>query len=230
MKIVVVDDDKEIADLITMYLKNENFDVVTFYESTKAIEYLAVNVPNLLLLDIMMPDVSGFDILKKVRENTYYPIVFISAKDKEMDILNGLAIGGDNYITKPFKPLELVARIKAILRMQSAYESIHPRNNIFKYKELELDYENRICRLSEKEINLTGSEYEILKILAENKGKTVKSETIFQKLTGQEYYGRACNSVATHIRNIRIKLKDSFEKPEYIQTEWGKGYAIKDDY
>lgn len=228
-KIVVVDDDKEIANLISIYFKNENFKVDTFYESKKALEHLLEDSPDILLLDIMMPELSGFELLNEVRKKSYYPIVFISAKDEPLDILNGLNLGGDSYIVKPFKPLELVARVKAILRMQSAYQSSKDINNKFKYKDLELDYETRKCKLKGTIINLTNTEFEVLKLLSQKQGIEVDSEVIFKEITGENYYNKACNSIATHIRNIRIKLGDSFEEPEYIQTIWGKGYVIKKD-
>ncbi|MDD7305145.1 MAG: response regulator transcription factor [Peptoniphilaceae bacterium] len=228
-KIVVVDDDKEIADLISIYFKNEYFEVNTFYESKSALEYLLKDSPDILLLDIMMPEINGFELLTEVRKNSYYPIVFISAKNDQLDILNGLTLGGDSYIIKPFNPLELVARVKAILRMQSAYQVSKEMNNKFKYKDLELDYETRKCTLKDNVINLTNIEFEVLKLLTKNQGVEVDSETIFRDITGDDYYNKACNSIATHIRNIRIKLGDSFEEPEYIQTVWGKGYVIKKD-
>lgn len=228
-KIVVVDDDKEIADLISIYFKNENFQVNTFYESKTALEHLLKDSPDILLLDIMMPEIDGFELLREVRKKTYYPIVFISAKDNQLDILNGLTLGGDSYIVKPFNPLELVARVKAILRMQSAYQVSKDLNKKFKYKDLELDYETRNCTLKGAVINLTNIEFEVLKLLSKKQGIEVDSETIFREITGDDYYNKACNSIATHIRNIRIKLGDSFEEPEYIQTVWGKGYVIKKD-
>ena len=228
-RIVVVDDDKEIADLISIYFKNENFYVDTFYESAKALEHLTAHSPDILLLDIMMPELSGFEILTEVRKKSYFPVVFISAKDDQLDILNGLTLGGDSYIVKPFKPLELVARVKAILRMQSAYQGSKDINNKFKYKDLELYYETRKCKLKNEIVNLTNTEFEVLKLLCKNQGTQIDSETIFKEITGDCYYDKACNSIATHIRNIRIKLGDSFEEPEYIQTIWGKGYVIKKD-
>ncbi len=227
--IVVLDDDKEIADLITLYLKNENFNVNTFYSANIALQYLKSNSPDLLLLDIMMPDVDGISVIQEVRKNEYYPVIFITAKDSELDILNGLTVGGDGYITKPFKPLELVARIKAVLRMKMVYEKSNEEINVFKYKDMSLDYNKRKCIMSDKDIELTSTEFEILKILSENIGKALSSEEIFKELTGDDYYGKACNSVATHIRNIRIKINDSFENPEYVKTIWGKGYVLEEN-
>ncbi len=226
--IVVLDDDKEIADLITIYLKNENFNVITFYSATKALQYLKTNNPDLLLLDIMMPDIDGLSVLKEIRQTVYYPIVFITAKDNELDILNGLTVGGDGYITKPFKPLELIARVKAILRMKSIYNKQSSQQNIFTYKAMTLDFNKRKCFVSDEYIELTNTEFEILKILSNNVGTPLSSEQIFHELTGDDYYGKACNSVATHIRNIRIKINDSFEEPEYVKTIWGKGYVLEE--
>lgn len=228
-KLVVVDDDKEIADLISIYFKNDHFDVETFYEPKTALTYLLSHPPDILLLDIMMPEMNGFEILSKLRERIYFPIVFISAKDGPLDVLNGLTLGGDSYIVKPFNPLELLARVKAILRMQSAYQESNEQQNRFKYKDMVLEYDSRRCYVGEQLINLTNTEFDVLKILAKHQGEEMDAEALFQELTGENYYNKACNSIATHIRNIRIKLEDSFEEPAYIQTIWGKGYVVQKD-
>ncbi len=229
MKIVVLDDDKEIADLITLYLRNDGFDVKTFYCPIEAMEYLKNEKPDVLIMDIMMPKIDGLTLLKSIRKTQYYPVILVSSKDDDIDILNGLTLGGDGYITKPFNPLELVARVKATLRMKSKYEEIGKKANMFCYKDLILDYEKRKCSILGETIRLTHVEFEVLKLLAINKGKPLSSEFIFQEVTGDSYYIKACNSIATHIRNIRFKLNDSFEEPQYIKTLWGEGYVIEDD-
>ena len=227
-KIVVVDDEREIADLVALYLKNSGYDVITFYNSIEARDYIMKNPPDLAILDIMMPELDGLELLKEIRETHYYPIILLTAKDQELDIITGLTLGSDEYITKPFKPLELVARTKALLRRSKVYEKINDRQkSIFIYKDLVIDYNNRECFINEEKLQLTNTEYKILEILLKNCGQKISSEDLFFQATGESYYDKACNSIATHIRNIRIKLGDSFDNPKYIKTIWGEGYIIE---
>lgn len=224
-KVVIVDDDKEIAELLSVYIKNEDFDVKTFYDGTSALEYLKCNNPDILLLDIMIPDIGGFEILAEIRKEKYYPVIFISAKDNSYDILNGLTLGGDDYIKKPFNPLEVIARIKAIFRMKNEYKK---SENILKYKELLIDYNKRKVSIQDRLVDLTETEFKVLELLTQNLGKPLETEKIFRIITGDDYYNKGCNSIATHIRNIRLKLGDSFDDPKYIKTKWGQGYVIED--
>lgn len=227
-KIVVVDDEREIADLVALYLKNSGYDVITFYNPLEARDYIMKNPPDLAVLDIMMPELDGLELLKEIRETHYYPIILLTAKDQELDIITGLTLGSDEYITKPFKPLELVARTKALLRRSKVYEKMNDRKEaMFIYKDLVIDYNNRECFINEEKLQLTNTEYKILEILLKNCGQKIASEDLFFQVTGESYYDKACNSIATHIRNIRIKLEDSFDNPKYIKTIWGEGYIIE---
>lgn len=227
-KIVVVDDEKEIADLISLYLINAGFEVVIFYDSVIAMEYLEDNIPEALVLDIMMPNMDGLSMLIKIREKYYYPVILVTAKNQDLDVINGLMLGSDDYITKPFNPLELVTRIKTLLRRREIYEKLDGNQKMtFQYKDLLINFETRDCYINEKKIDLTSTEFDILKLLAVNIGKKLSSEMIFKRITGEDYYNKACNSVSTHIRNLRIKLEDSFEDPQYIKTVWGEGYIIE---
>jgi two-component system response regulator VanR len=225
-KIVVVDDEKEIADLIALYLKNSGYNVITFYNPLEARDYMTKNPPDLAVLDIMMPELDGLELLKEIRETHYYPIILLTAKDQELDIITGLTLGSDEYITKPFKLLELVARTNALLRRSKVYEKMNDEQD-FIYKDLVIDYNNRECFINDEKLQLTNTEYKILEILLKNCGQKVSSEDLFFKVTGESYYNKACNSIATHIRNIRIKLGDSFDNPKYIKTIWGEGYIIE---
>ncbi|HEY8363059.1 response regulator transcription factor [Keratinibaculum paraultunense] len=227
-KIVVVDDEKEIADLIALYLTNEGFEVVVFYDSQDAMEYLEDNIPKALILDIMMPKIDGLTMLTKIREKYYYPVVLVTAKNEDLDVIKGLMLGSDDYIKKPFNPLELVTRVKALLRRIEVYEELDKKQKmIFQYKDLQLNLETRDCYVKGKKIDLTTTEFEILTLLLMNIGKKLSSEWIYKSITGDDYYNMAYNSVATHIRNLRIKLGDSFENPHYIKTVWGEGYVIE---
>lgn len=227
-KVVVVDNEREIADLVALYLKNSGYDVITFYNSLDARDYMMKNPPDLAVLDIMMPELDGLELLKEIRETHYYPIILLTAKDQELDIITGLTLGSDEYITKPFKPLELVARTKALLRRSKVYEKINDRQeSIFIYKDLVIDYNNKECSMNGEKLQLTNTEYKILEVLLKTSGQKLSSEDLFFQITGESYYDKACNSIATHIRNIRIKLEDSFDNPKYIKTIWGEGYIIE---
>lgn len=225
--IVVVDDDKEIAELLQIYLRNEGYELKVFHSGTEALCYLSEHDPDLLLLDVMIPDMDGFEILRKIRKRKYYPVIFISAKDDSYAVLEGLMSGGDDYIKKPFNPLEVLARIKGMFRMRKAYES---KNNVFKYNDMLIDYGKRKVYINEGGIDLTETEYRILEVLSKNIGKIIETEELFKLVTGESYYNKSSNSMATHIRNIRLKLNDSFDEPKYIKTKWGRGYVIEDHY
>ena len=228
-KIVVVDDEKEIADLIALYLSNIGFEVEVFYDSLLALDYLENNVPRLLILDIMMPQVDGLAIMKQIREKHYYPIILVTAKNEELDVIKGLMLGSDDYITKPFNPLEIVARVQVLLRRLDLYDKriCSNKDNKIIYKNLIVDFDKRECYLEGEKIHLTVTEFKIIEILIKNCGKKYSSEELFYKVTGDKYYEEACNSVATHVRNIRIKINDSFDNPKYIKTIWGEGYTIE---
>lgn len=228
-KIVIVDDEREIADLISLYLVNAGFEVEVFYNPSEALKYLEDNTPQLLILDIMMPEMDGLTMMTQVRKNHYYPIILVTAKNEDIDIIKGLMLGSDDYITKPFNPLEIVARVQALLRRSDFYDrKIHgyKQSKIF-YKDLIIDFEERECYESGEKVHLTATEFKIIEILIKNLGKKISSEDLFYKITGEKYYEEACNSIATHVRNLRIKLQDSFDNPKYIKTIWGEGYTIE---
>jgi len=227
-QVVVVDDDEKIADLISIYLKNSNLDVTTFYDSKKAFDYLNQNIPDALVLDIMMPGIDGLKMLSDLRKKCYYPILLVSARNTDRDVIGGLIQGADDYMKKPFNPTELVARVNVLIRRSDVYDSIS--NNVdyvIRYKDIAIDESVRKVMLKDEKIELTPSEYMILKELIVRRGTIVTSEKLFQLVTGNDYYNKSCNSVAVHIRNLRIKLKDSFENPSYIKTAWGVGYYVE---
>lgn len=226
-KVVVVDDEKDIADLIALYLRNSNYEVEVFYDSEKAMKYLNEHIPLGLILDIMMPKIDGYTILKELRKDHYYPIIMVSAKSEDEDILKGLVDGADDYITKPFNPPEIVARLNVLLRRSNVYEKMNKNETILKYKDLEIEVEYRKVSINNEVIDLTTAEYIILKELLDKKGKVVTTENLFQLITGDDYYNRNCNSVAVHVRNLRMKMKDNYGSQKYIKTAWGRGYWIE---
>lgn len=227
-QILVVDDEKEIADLVTLYLENEGFRVFKFYSSEKALECINSQSIDLAVLDIMMPVIDGLELCKKIREHHHYPIIMLTAKGTEIDKITGLTLGADDYITKPFLPLELVARVKAQLRRYTRYNQGQEQNqDLFVHHGLVLNRKTHECILNERPLSLTPTEFEILAILCENKGSVVSSEELFHQIWKDEYYSKNNNTITVHIRHLREKMQDSFEKPKYIKTVWGCGYKIE---
>lgn len=227
-QILVVDDEKEIADLVTLYLENEGFQVFKFYSSEKALECINSQSIDLAVLDIMMPVIDGLELCRKIREHHHYPIIMLTAKGTEIDKITGLTLGADDYITKPFLPLELVARVKAQLRRYTHYNQGQEQNqDLFVHHGLVLNRKTHECSLNEQPLSLTPTEFEILATLCENKGRVVSSEELFHQIWKDEYYSKNNNTITVHIRHLREKMQDSFEKPKYIKTVWGCGYKIE---
>ena len=228
-KILIVDDETEIADLIEVYLENENYTVFKFYSAQEALKCINSTKLDLAILDIMLPDMNGFALCQKIREKYTYPVIMLTAKDEEADKINGLALGADDYITKPFRSLELVARVKSQLRRYKRYNPTHSSNekkHIIVHLGLEMDIKAHECLLDGIPIILTPTEFSILRILLENKGKVVSAEELFQQIWQDEYYSKANKTLTAHIRHLRKKLNDTLDKPKYIKTIWGVGYKI----
>lgn len=225
--ILVADDEKEIADLVALYLENEGYQVVKSYDGIQAMEIVESRQFDLALLDIMMPGASGLDICRKIRENHNYPIIMLTAKGEEVDKITGLTMGADDYITKPFLPLELVARVKAQLRRYKRYNTGAPREDVLEISGLVLNVGTHECFLNEKPLNLTPTEFSILRILCQKKGQVVSAEELFHLIWEDEYYTKNNNTITVHIRHLREKMGDSFENPKYIKTVWGCGYKVE---
>ncbi|MCR2049117.1 VanR-ABDEGLN family response regulator transcription factor [Acetatifactor muris] len=226
-KILVADDEKEIADLVELYLKNEGFQVLKCYDGPEAMKLAEEEKPELAVLDIMLPGASGLEVCRKIREKHTYPIIMLTAKDGEVDKINGLTMGADDYMTKPFLPLELVARVKAQLRRYKRYNTVLPPEDVLSVSGLVLNSKTHECYLNEKLLNLTPTEFSILRILCERKGQVVSAEELFHLIWEEEYYTKNNNTITVHIRHLREKMGDSFEHPKYIKTVWGCGYKIE---
>lgn len=228
-RILIVDDEAEIADLIELYLKNENYTVYKFYTAADALSCIDAAELDLAILDVMLPDTDGFSICRHIREKYTYPVIMLTAKDEETDKITGLSLGADDYITKPFRPLEMVARVKAQLRRYKRYNPAHideTPDNVIAYAGLSINAETHECTLDEKPLVLTPTEFSILQILMENKGKVVSSEDLFHHIWQDEYYNKRNNTITVHIRHLREKLHDIVEHPKYIKTVWGVGYKF----
>ena len=228
-KILVVDDEQEIADLVELFLKNENYMVYKFYTAKEALNCIEKAELDLAILDIMLPDISGLSICQKIREKHTYPIIMLTAKDAETDKITGLTLGADDYITKPFRPLELVARVKAQLRRYKKYNKVNENNenNIITHSGLVIDTNTHEVLLNEKPLSLTPTEFSILRILCEHKGNVVSSEKLFHEIWGDEYFIKNNNTITVHIRHLREKMDDAIDNPKYIKTVWGVGYKIE---
>ncbi len=228
-KILVVDDEKEITDLISLYLRNENYTVYPFYNSLEACKYIETQEIDLAILDVMMPDMDGFQLCQKIREKHNYPIIMLTAKEAEIDKITGLTLGADDYMTKPFRPLELLARIKAQLRRYKKYNTSLPADDahIITHGGLILNELTHECTLDDRPLSLTPTEFTILSVLCRKKGQVISAEELFHAVWGEEYFSKSNNTITVHIRHLREKMNDSFEDPKYIKTVWGCGYKIE---
>jgi len=225
--ILVVDDEKEIADLIELYLMNEGFTIHKCYDGISAMEEVRNQLMDLAILDVMLPDLDGFTLCRKIREEYNYPIIMLTAKIEDIDKIRGLTIGADDYITKPFNPLEVIARVKAQLRRYKSYNDAQvDSSNTFEIGGLMIDNERHECSLYGKPVALTPIEFKILWTLCENDGKVVSSESLFETVWGEEYLD-CNNTVMVHIRRLREKLGEPPRNPKYIKTVWGVGYKIE---
>lgn len=228
-KILIVDDEKEITDLISLYLQNENYTVYAFYDPLEAWKLAETEELDLAILDVMMPKMDGFKLCQKIRENHNYPIIMLTAKEEETDKITGLTLGADDYMTKPFRPLELIARVKAQLRRYKKYNQTTPSEDsqIIVHGGLILNNLTHECTLDEKPLSLTPTEFTILYVLCQKKGQVISAEELFHAVWGEEYFSKSNNTITVHIRHLREKMNDSFEDPKYIKTVWGCGYKIE---
>ena len=228
-KILIVDDEVEIADLIGTCLENENYIVTKFYSAKEALACIRDTEFDLAVLDIMMPEIDGLTLCRKIREKHTYPVIMLTARDGEMDKIAGLTLGADDYVTKPFLPLELVARIKSQLRRYKKYNPAHTgeeEKNVLSHLGLSMDVRTYECSLNGKTLVLTPTEFAILRILLENKGMVISAEELFRQIWKDEYYSKSNNTIPVHVRHLREKLNDAVNKPKYIKTIWGVGYKI----
>ena len=229
-KILIVDDEHDIADLLEVYLQNENYIVYKCYSAKEALAYIESEEIDLAILDIMLPDINGFSLCQEIRKKHTYPIIMLTAKGEETDKITGLTLGADDYVTKPFRPLELIARVKAQLRRYKKYDAIaqigSEAASILTYKKLALNTQTYECELDGEVIALTPTEFSVLRILMEKQGSVVALEDLFHAVWKDEYYSKNSSTITVHIRHLREKLKDTAEKPQYIKTIWGVGYKI----
>lgn len=228
--ILIVDDERALADLLSIYLSNAGFRTSICADGASALAAIAQEAPDLALLDVMLPDMSGFDICREIRRDHFFPIIMLTAKIEDNDKILGLTLGADDYITKPFNPLEVVARVKTQLRRAQTYNhAAQPQPE----EKQEIDIRGLVinraahsCSLYGEQIALTPLEFEILWYLASNQGRVVPSEELFEAVW-QEKYFKSNNTVMSHIGRLRDKLHEPPKQPKFIKTVWGIGYEIE---
>lgn len=226
-KVLVVDDNKEITDLIENILIKEGFEVVKAYSGLQAIQMFDNEVA-LIILDVMMSEMSGYEVCQKIRQESQVPILFLSAKGTDIDKVVGLSAGGDDYMVKPFSAIELVARVRALLRRYHYAGKIQQSTNLIVVNEvLAIDVEARKVTKYGEEITLTRTEFGILELLAKNKGRVFSTEEIFKSVWGEKYY-EGNNTVMVHLARLREKIEDNPRKAQIIKNVWGVGYKIED--
>ena len=226
--ILVVDDDKEIVESIEIYLENEGFNIYKAYNGLEALEILMEEEIHLILMDIMMPKLDGIKATIKIREEKNIPIILVSAKSEDTDKIIGLNIGADDYITKPFNLLELVARVKSNLRRYITLGNYNNENNkdILKSGGLELNTSTKEVKVDGELVKITPIEFKILKLLLANKGRVFSIDEIYEKVWNEESFNVE-NTVAVHIRRIREKIEINPKEPRYLKVVWGVGYKIQ---
>lgn len=223
MNILVADDEKEIVDLVDLYLRN-NYTVIKSYDGEDALNKINENKIDLAIIDIMMPNMDGYKLIENIRKDKKIPIIIISAKTQSYDKIIGLDIGADDYITKPFDPLELVARVKSQLRRYYKFTNVEKKTSKIKVRNLTLDIENLRVEKSGKEIHLTSTEYKILELLMTNKNKVFTKKNIFESVWEEDYYNED-NAIMVHMSKLRDKIEDKNNK--YIKTIRGLGYKFE---
>ena len=228
-KILVVDDEQEIGELVGLYLKNEGYTVFSCTLGAEALACVEREELSLAILDVMLPDMTGFDLCRRIRETHMFPIVMLTAKVEDMDKITGLTLGADDYMTKPFNPLELVARVKTQLRRYTRYNTGEtPPQEVTEYdfRGLQISRTTHKCVLFGEELALTPLEFSILWYLCERRGNVVSSEELFEAVWGEKYMD-SNNTVMSHIARLREKMHEPSRKPKFIKTVWGVGYTIE---
>ena len=231
-RILVVDDEKTITDLVGIYLENEGYDVTLAYTGVDAAHLILEQEFDLAILDIMLPDIDGYELLRTIRAEYNYPVIMLTAKDSQKDKIEGLELGADDYVVKPFRPMELVARVKAQLRRYTSYgtrdqaEEEGP-NPIISFNGLVINRDARTVTVDEQPVRCTPIEYSILLYLVEHRGHVVPVEELFTAVWHEEFMPGSNNTVMVHIRHLREKLGDDAQNPRFIKNIWGVGYTIE---
>lgn len=226
MNILVCDDEIEIVEAIEVYLRNEGYNIIKCYTGLQAIEAVENNEIHLVIMDIMMPEMDGIRATTKIREIRNIPVIMLSAKSEDTDIIMGLNMGADDYITKPFKPLELIARVKSQLRRYTSLGGATDRQDLYKTGDLVIDDERKEVTVDGELVKLTPVEYKILLLLTQNAGRVFSIEAIYENAWNEPSFNPE-NTVAVHIRRIREKIEIDPKNPKYLKVVWGVGYKVE---
>jgi len=226
LNILVCDDDKEILDAIKIYLENEGYQVFKAFNGLEALAVIEENEVHLIIMDIMMPQMDGLRATMKIREANNIPVIMLSAKSEDTDKIIGLNMGADDYITKPFNPLELIARVRSQLRRYTTLGSLETKSNVFKTGGLVVDDESKVITVDGDEVKLTPVQYKVLKLLTANAGRVFSIEEIYEKVWKETAFNPE-NTVAVHIRKIREKIEINPKEPKYLKVVWGIGYKVE---
>ncbi len=228
-KILVVDDEADIVDFIGDYLTGEGYGVIKAYDGIEALDRMRQDLPDLVILDIMLPGLDGFEVCKQMRAESTVPILMVTARDTDVDKIVGLEIGADDYIPKPFNPRELLARVKAILR-RTYRQDYQPYNQraILKYKDLSIDTDRRRTTIGHRLLELTMKEFDLLLFLMRNPGRVYSRDHLLDYVWGQDSFV-GTRTVDVHIRRLREQIETDASHPQYIKTVWGVGYKFTDE-
>ena len=224
-KVLVVDDEKLIVKGIRFSLEQDGMEVDCAYDGQEALDYINKNKYDVILLDVMLPVLNGFEVCQQIREFSNVPVIMLTAKGDDMDKILGLEYGADDYITKPFNILEVKARIKAIIRRSSVTETKEPPK-VYSYNGLRIDIESRRGYINDQEVNLTAKEFDLLELMVGNPNKVFSREELLNTVWGYEYPGDV-RTVDVHIRRLREKIEPNPGEPRYVHTKWGVGYYFK---
>ena len=226
MNILVCDDDREIVEAIRIYLENEGYTVLKASDGLEALQIIESQPVHLIIMDIMMPHMDGLRATIKIREEASIPVIMLSAKAEDTDKIMGLNMGADDYMTKPFNPLELIARVKSQLRRYTTLGSLEFRDSVYQTGGLVIDDESKQVTVDGEEVRLTPVQYKILRLLTANAGRVFPIDEIYAKVWQEDAFG-ADNTVAVHIRRIREKIEINPKEPKYLKVVWGIGYKVE---
>ena len=228
-KILVVEDEKAISDILVFNLQREGYDTLAAYDGAEGLRCALEEAPDLILLDVMLPDIDGLELLRTIRSSHTYPVIMLTARDAQQDKIEGLSLGADDYVVKPFRPLELIARVHAQLRRYTSYGSRAQvaESPIIQLDGLEINRDARSVMVDGAPVRLTPIEYSILLYLVEHRGSVVAVEDLFRAVWNEDFMPGSNNTVMVHIRHLREKIGDDAQKPRFIKNVWGVGYIIE---
>lgn len=226
-RILIVEDEKEIADFVSRYLKKEGYEVIIDYRGDDAFARILMDPPDMVILDIMLPGMDGLEVLRRMRERIYLPTIMLTSKTEVTDRVVGLELGADDYITKPFSPREMVARVKALFRRMEAMKGVSETSETIKSRSLSLDLEKRELVMDRESIKLTAIEFSLMKLLMRKPGRVYSRDELLDLIWGDEFVGES-RTVDVHVKNLRKKIKESGGPPDAIRAVWGVGYTFED--